>query len=873
MKSFFSSVKGNSGGGSSDSIANDFRHVLTVPKPTLESYLEFWRSVDAPINANGFLAALAKHLTEKNGRNSMDGGVVGVSTGSVLHTMLLLVLYTPVSAEGKGGVGHWLKQTLSSSGKSVKHPERPDLSAPLHYDSIMGMVGKADQPSELVSMVQRCSDVAAAGSDDVEDVIDSGEAASSLLFDYLRRRLQANHGVATVLSTLRGILSLGPTLIPMHKALALLHMLNELLLSCHAFTDEELKKVLVPLRGYRTWALPVGSSASLVLRSIRSELAVRGASMFQLLTREVPFMLTPFARGASARRALTDALTVHVVLDEKGDWARAFRALTMAPSTPYEEEDAARRALVSMLYVVFKGAALGISPAKLGSLTYAQLVPLAAEACVLAASLGAADDEAADQALAVAASERLKPLAEQMAALAPSQASPHRASTGESDDVRAPRLPPLTLRELETLGGGGAAVAELRAAAEQCGGKRYQYDSMLAALHERLREREASGAPRDDSPALRVCIAGGDDVLHRLVQAYVVLRCAYPRLCTAEAMRFFLVPLGRQNRMAGYVAAHDGWYRRHIYAPHCTGQPTVPHLIVPGASSSGAASKRDVTDELGGMSLGGSGSSGSAASSARERPSVAEAPMRACLTEYLRSAQACLPLMIYEVALWLTPPSDALTASAPHSASPSSKRPTEPPFLTVAFCQSLELVPALPTGGASAAEPAVSAGKGEASGVLAHVVYSMADPWGVTYGTPTVMTARFAGLGFHSHAADSAHCPSDGRLQMRCTIAGGGTSRSAAASVRSPHRYVRSASIAAGVGAAGADPGLVSAKGAGRGGATLRDSGADRFGVLVDGEYYGPFAYALVSPCHANNESEQLSLPLSTFFPVMACVD
>jgi hypothetical protein len=47
-----------------------------------------------------------------------------------------------------------------------------------------------------------------------------------------------------VLSTLRGILSLGPMLIPQHKVLALLHMLSELLLVCQTFTDEELKKVL-----------------------------------------------------------------------------------------------------------------------------------------------------------------------------------------------------------------------------------------------------------------------------------------------------------------------------------------------------------------------------------------------------------------------------------------------------------------------------------------------------------------------------------------------------------------------------------------------------------------------------------------------------
>ena len=117
--------------------------------------------------------------------------------------MLLLVLYSPVSIDGKGGVSHWLKQTLSTKGSPAKGAERPD--GPVHYKSIMALVGRVYESPELVTMVQRCSDVTAAGSYDFDDVIDGGEAATSLLFDFLRQRLQANQGVATVLSTLRGI--------------------------------------------------------------------------------------------------------------------------------------------------------------------------------------------------------------------------------------------------------------------------------------------------------------------------------------------------------------------------------------------------------------------------------------------------------------------------------------------------------------------------------------------------------------------------------------------------------------------------------------------------------------------------------------------
>ena len=100
-----------------------------------------------------------------------------MSNGSVLHTMLLLVLYSPVSIDGKGGVSHLLKQTLSTKGSPAKDVERPD--GPVHYKSIMALVGRRVYESpELVTMVQRCSDVTAAGSYDFDDVIHGGEAAT-----------------------------------------------------------------------------------------------------------------------------------------------------------------------------------------------------------------------------------------------------------------------------------------------------------------------------------------------------------------------------------------------------------------------------------------------------------------------------------------------------------------------------------------------------------------------------------------------------------------------------------------------------------------------------------------------------------------------
>ena len=651
---------------------------------------------------------------------------------------------------------------------------------------------------------------------------------------------------------------------------------------------------------------------------------------------------------------------MHVVLDEKSDWARAFRALNMASCTPHEEEEQARRSLASMLYVLFKGAALGVSTAKLGTLSYAQILPLAAEACVLSGMLsGALGEATADEVAHVRAQASahagLNALATQIGALAEAAGPLTRAaaSAGDSaDDMRTARLPPLSLREL--VAEASSSVSEICAAAEQVGSligsRRYKYDMpLLSALHERLRERE--GPYQAGLPALRVCVAGGDDVLHRLVQAYVVLRCAYPRLCPAEAIRVFLVPIGRRHSTAAYVASHDGWYRRHIYAPHYAGQPTVPHLLVPGIAPIGsrhklrpeeaeivpeivpeivhklrpeeaeeelnqeeeelkeafrvfdkdgngfisAAELRHIMTNLGekltdeevdemireadidgndqinyeefvkaelrlsiarSLKDGGGGSccggGFNTTISARERAAVgmAEAPLRACLAEYLRSAHAAVPLVLFEVSLWLiTPPEIAKAISERDTSALSAPRPGEPPSLTVAFCASLEVV--------AAADAPAGTGKSESSGTAlpAHLVYNLIDPLGVEGAGLTAMTARFASLSFHTHATDMWHCPSDGRLQMRYAVAG------RSQPTRAPHRYVRTAAIGAVASSSAAD-GKPSPRGAAVAGSS------ERFGVLVDGEYYGPFTYALVVPCIAPGDTEPLTLPLTTFFPL-----
>ena len=77
-----------------------------------------------------------------------------MSNGSVLHTMMLLVLYW----HRWQGRRHPLAQTtLSTKGSPAKGVERPD--GPVHNKSIMALVGRVYESPELVMMVmmvQRC---------------------------------------------------------------------------------------------------------------------------------------------------------------------------------------------------------------------------------------------------------------------------------------------------------------------------------------------------------------------------------------------------------------------------------------------------------------------------------------------------------------------------------------------------------------------------------------------------------------------------------------------------------------------------------------------------------------------------------------------
>ena len=251
----------------------------------------------------------------------------------------------------------------------------------------------------------------------------------------------------------------------------------------------------------------------------------------------------------------------------------------------------------------------------------------------------------------------------------------------------------------------------------------------------------------------------------------------------------------------------------------------------------------------------------------------------------------------------VTPPVDPDGAGvAGAGAGAGGKSKPQPPFITIAFCTSVELA------------PAASEKQAADAGAPLALQCSMADPYGVScaatppsplplptigtqeghaspfprkyaaaafgrYSSPSHVFGRFSSLTFHTFSDEQPlHYPSGGRLLMRCThtpavgAKGGGGSRA----VEMPTRYIKTATISNAASTGEHVPGMpkrppetprerkAAQQQAQQGGGGLEQ----RFSLYIDGELYGPFAHVVVTPCVPPGAAEAITLPVQTFFPL-----
>ena len=157
---------------------------------------------------------------------------LGVTSSSVLATLLLLALYYPVQPDDPA-----LKKLIKTYGAVGKSKDRAsgaagsfagDEGRSMGVEGLIELVGKSKETHTLVSFVERCSDVEPRAWDPTDGEQPVGDC---LLIGFLQLQLQqlrAQSGrkqdVDKLFKTLLGMLRLGQPMLAPSRAMALLHI-------------------------------------------------------------------------------------------------------------------------------------------------------------------------------------------------------------------------------------------------------------------------------------------------------------------------------------------------------------------------------------------------------------------------------------------------------------------------------------------------------------------------------------------------------------------------------------------------------------------------------------------------------------------------
>ena len=743
---------------------------LEQPLVSLKVYNSWWRAIaTSKSECTLFWCYLARKTDEQR-------VAMAVSHEAAIATLLLIALHYNLDPQHPDFI---------ALAKKVNDYKKQGKSGCVTLDYLVNVVQQGPG-REVVKFVNLCTAV------HVQP--DAFAVTHGIILDFLVYTcVRGNNHVGLIWNTI--ICSLRADSLTQGTTLALLQLSRQVVQNFPRFTDEELDAAIAQVGKLRLWPTPVCCEAISFLAHMNVEKKLRGACMWlklwDILTHKGNENFPD--DGSTFFEALEQSLTVHLELTDETDWSRAFKLL-FVPSTVSSGDICVQ--LRSMLLALFRN----LQPLSVGSRQLA--VQPDEMVCLLAV----------EAMLIVRAVQRGEEIEDRLHHLAQLVTSKARASSQvpSSSSLAQPALPGFSMRILEPASFVSEGVVyELREACELSG--RFLYNDSLLALHSQLVVNSAMVERCGFAPPLRVCAAGDDNTLHRLLQAFVVLRCAYPQLCARADLRFYLVPLGRKNTLARYISTHDGWYRRSICAPHSDEQPLVPHLIV---STDGDTSQTPLSDGP-------------------------HAPLQRSLSDYFTHAQHKLEVKVFEARCWLAPQPPATDPDAP--------------FMTIAFSTSVQLLFNGSAGGLQ-----------ELSGVSTlplGVSLSLADAWGVQrHEHPKILAGRFAALSFACFSESEPRLsPTCGRLMMQAQLIRPSNSRP----IDCAPRYLRSATITTGSTSSG------NGKGGGSSSRYRAQAGeSDRFSLLIDGAYYGPFAQVDLIPCCIGTSSQEVTLPLHTYFPI-----
>lgn len=156
----------------------------------------------------------------------------------------------------------------------------------------------------------------------------------------------------------------------------------------------------------------------------------------------------------------------------------------------------------------------------------------------------------------------------------------------------------------------------------------------------------------------RIIIAGGDTTLTHVVCAYAVLRSIKPAMFSQIIPQFYVLPTGKSNSFANYMAVYDPWYGSHVYSLIKS-----LSLLVPGVSpiNSLPSSKKNVK-ELFDENNGSSTSLADLKNSANVGEGIVPAKLfSSSLNYYLHRAIYPMHARVYMAELYINAPNSPVT--------------------------------------------------------------------------------------------------------------------------------------------------------------------------------------------------------------------
>lgn len=331
---------------------------------------------------------------------------------------------------------------------------------------------------------------------------------------------------------------------------------------------------------------------------------------------------------------------------------------------------------------------------------------------------------------------------------------------------------------------------------------------------------------------VKIAVGGGDATLHNVVAAYVALKQEKAAVFGTVDVRFYVLPLGRQNRFASFLGAYDGWYGRNM-----TAVSTGALKLVPALSKGQAKAAPDMSKESSVLDKVFSGSKSSGRKANPRTPSPMQL-LRDTWQSYFREARHAVAINVYEVQMW--------------EGSPSDKKPTR----VVPFLQRVEIGFApqakafLESKGQHGDDPFNDIARHTKSfkpvPVEVSIKYTQMNYYGLPRqgDAPEVRQYKQVSIGNIPATTDQGTCPNPTVPWLEMVAIDPDTGKKKKKGVVDEHTYhVSTVEIEV-------------------------PPGNTKFPMLIDGETYGPFSKVKITPCKLRDTSEIIVFPVMNYFPL-----